>query len=392
MKNKRWLAIAAILLIALNMRAPISTVSPIAETIAENLGLTTGQLAIIGMLPPIVFALFGILASPITRRFSIETIVLLAAATIVLGHLGRAFSHGWGVFLLGSVVVLGGVGVANVVLPALIKRYAPTRIPQLTAITTATFAIGTSIPAWAVYPLATHLGWRFALGIWGITAALSLPAWLYLWSRSRPTVSKPEKTDTRLSYRHTFRSRTAWAIGCIHAVASFELYTVFAWFPLILTEWSGLSPAEASTGLALFAAMGLVVSLLVGAIVPHLREASTFVHVGVGMFVIGLSGLLLAPQRLVFVCLALVGLGPILYQMALTLIGLKTKSSVGAATLSITTQSFGFAVGALGPLSIGLLRDLTGSWMVPLIVLLIVPILASFAAFKLKGLPLFENE
>jgi CP family cyanate transporter-like MFS transporter len=52
------------------------------------------------------------------------------------------------------------------------------------------------------------------------------------------------------------------------------------------------------------------------------------------------------------------------------LIVLRGGSLVNTAGLSTLAQTVGYLVGALGPLAIGALHDLSGSWTPPLLVLL----------------------
>ncbi len=58
------------------------------------------------------------------------------------------------------------------------------------------------------------------------------------------------------------------------------------------------------------------------------------------------------------------------------LLGLRARTHEGAVALSGFVQSVGYGVVALFPLGLGLLHDLTKSWVAPLLVLVVVALVA----------------
>ena len=59
----------------------------------------------------------------------------------------------------------------------------------------------------------------------------------------------------------------------------------------------------------------------------------------------------------------------------MSLLVLRTENSADAAALSGMSQSFGFALAAVGPFLMGRFYDVTGSWMWPLAALSVVCLL-----------------
>src|SRR6187431_223770 len=116
----RTTALLGIVLIALNLRTAVSAISPIVAEISEDIELTTVGVGIIGALPPVFFALAGLIAPPIAHRLGLERSILFAVLAIVLGHLARAFSGSYAALLLGSALALAAMGVANVLLPPVV--------------------------------------------------------------------------------------------------------------------------------------------------------------------------------------------------------------------------------------------------------------------------------
>jgi CP family cyanate transporter-like MFS transporter len=69
---------------------------------------------------------------------------------------------------------------------------------------------------------------------------------------------------------------------------------------------------------------------------------------------------------------ALVGLGPILFPLALVLINLRTRTHASAIALSGFVQSVGYFFGAAGPLAFGILYAVTGGWTASLILMIVL--------------------
>src|SRR6185312_6031326 len=123
----RTVALLGIILVALNLRTAVAAISPIVSEIGTEIPLSAVGLGLLGMLPPVCFALFGILTPLATRRASLELITTLALVGVLVGHLLRATSASFTMLVVGSVVTFAGMSVGNVLLPPLVKRYFPDR-------------------------------------------------------------------------------------------------------------------------------------------------------------------------------------------------------------------------------------------------------------------------
>ena len=101
--------------------------------------------------------------------------------------------------------------------------------------------------------------------------------------------------------------------------------------------------------------------------------------------VLCVAGLLLAPMHGTFLWVALVGLGPSTFPLALTLINLRTRTQAGSSALSGFTQGLGYTVACLGPLLFGVLHDSSHGYTVPFAFLFIavaIVLVASWHACK----------
>lgn len=391
----RTLALLGILVVALSLRTAVAAVSPIVPQISVDIPLSSIVLGIIGMLPPVCFAVFGILTPWLTRRVGLESSMVLALVVMVVGHLLRAAASDVDLLLVGSALAFAGMGIGNVLLPPLVKRYFPDRIGLLTSLYAALLAISTLIPPLVAAPLAATAGWRVSLGLWAVIAFVAALPWLgILFFDRRARVHgavEVEQIPEQLLGR-VWHSRTAWAISVIFAMSSFNAYSMFAWLPQMLFDTMDMQPPLAGSLLSLFAAMGLPAALLVPVIAARIRNAGLLVYAGVVCWLLGDLGLLLIPGTATWLWVAFAGAGPLLFPVALVLINLRTRTHEMAVALSGFVQGVGYTLGALGPLLFGLLHELTGGWTAPLILLLVSAGVAAVAGMALGRPRMIEDD
>jgi len=167
---------------------------------------------------------------------------------------------------------------------------------------------------------------------------------------------------------------------------------MFAWLPEILQGLTSVSPAQSGALLALFAFMGLPAALLVPLLAVRLKNVGGLIVAGVAFYVIGYGGLLLAPDSVPWFWVACVGLGPLLFPLALVLINLRTRTQEGSVALSAFVQGFGYALGALGPLIVGVLHDATDGWTLPLVFLLVTALALTICGIVVARPRFVEDE
>ncbi|MFD1712895.1 MFS transporter [Amnibacterium flavum] len=389
----RLLALAGIILAALGLRTAVAVVSPIADQIAVDIPFGSIGLGLLGMLPPVAFAIFALLTPAIVHRLGLERTMVFAIIASIAGHLLRAVAPEFGTLVAGSIIVLIGTGVGNVLMPPLVRRYFPTRIGLLTTVVTTLMSVSTAVPSLLAAPIASAAGWRLALGVWASIGVTALVPWIALavrQHRSGDDESLGEAEPTLLTSLR--KSPTAWSLAAVMATSSFGAYAAFAWLPQILAERTTLDPVAAGALLSLYGLAGFPASLVVPILAARLRNVGVLIYTGVGFFVAGYLGLLLAPQTATWLWVLLAGLGPMLFPVALALIGLRSRTHSGSVALSGFVQGVGYTIGSLGPLLVGLLHEASGGYTVPLIGMLVLSLPAIIAGFRLRGPRYVEDE
>lgn len=376
------LGVAGILLIAATLRLPVGALSPLFAFIDAEIPLSAGALGVLGMLPPIGFALSGIVAPRAARRLGLERTLLLAIAAMIAGHLLRAVAPGFIVIVIGSLVLLLGAGFGNVLLPAAVKRFTPGSIGPMTAAYATIMAVGSAVPPLLAVPIAAGLDWRFSLGSWAIVVVTAIVPWVLLAvraARERRAVALrvAEGDDTPLGPDpHRFaalaRSATVWGITIPFTISSISAYVTFALLPVIVQEVAGVSAATAGSLLALFAILGMPLAIVAPVLTARLRTPTPILLASMLLFGVGYGGLVLAPELSPVAWVTAIGLGQITFPMCLALFSLRTRSAGMAATVSGFVQTVGYAIAAVSPLAIAALREVTGGWTASIVVLLVI--------------------
>jgi MFS transporter, CP family, cyanate transporter len=361
----RLLALFGMLLVALNVRTAVSSLSPIIPFIRDDFELSTLAVSFLGMLPPLGFALSGLIAPIITRRIGLEAALLTLLATIVVGSLIRAVSGDWSLLSVGTMLALVGMGMGNVLLPVVVRKYFPDRIGSMTALYLVIVSIGAFSPPLIAVPVAEAAGWRVSLGQWALVALIASIPWLFALRQNKveePVVTQALTIPINVRHVKIWKSPTAMAMVVIWAVSSLNGYAIFAWLPQILMDESGSTPAEAGILLALYAAMGIPAALSMPVLAVRFPNQAPLIYLSGILFFVGYGGLIFLPGFWSWAWVLLAGLGPILFPLNLALFNIRTKSQETLLRISGFAQGFGYLAAAMGPLVIGVLHELTGNW------------------------------
>lgn len=363
----RWLVGAAIVLLALNLRVAVASIGVVLESVRDDLGMTATVGGVLTTLPVICFAVFGVGSAGSVRRWGLHRAAALVLVLIVVGLVLRSFVHDGAVFLLCSMIALAGAAVGNVILPPLVKAHFPDRTSLMSALYGAALMGGASIASVTTVPLSDAFGgWRGGIGVWAGLAAIALVPWLLML---RGDVHVAAVEQDRLSVREIARSPLAWAMMLLFASQSAGAYAQFGWFPEMLTD-AGISHGNAGTLLGVISAVGIPVTLGLPWLIARVGDRPYLPWGFAAVTAAGWLGVLLAPAKAPWLWAILLGLGGAAFTWTLTMIARRARTTAGTATLSVTTQGFGYILAGIGPFGVGALHDASGSWTVPLIALI----------------------
>ena len=361
------LLVVATVLVALNLRPGASAVGPVLDEIRTGLGMGGGAAGALTGLPGLCFGVGGALAVRLGRHAGIGGGIALGLLLAALGLLLRPLVGGAAVFLLLSAVALLGMAVGNVLVPAWVKTHRAHEVRLMTVYGTG-LIVGGSLGSLLTAPVAAESGWRWALGVWGLGAAVAVPLWWWLARHERRRPQDLHDVDEPPD-AHVARSPTALAMTLLFGLQSMHAYIQMGWLPQIYRD-AGMSASSAGAMQALLGAVTIVGGLTMPAVINRGRGlAPMMVGLG-GLLVLGYGGLLLAPTTLPWLWAALLGLSGFAFPLVIALITARTRSHTVTARLSGFVQPVGYLLAALGPVVVGALHAATGGWDVVLWVLM----------------------
>lgn len=320
------------------------------------------------MLAPVAFAFFGYFTPHLLRRFGMEVLTVAAMALAVLGQIGRIFTDNTLVFLLLSLAAFAGLGAGNVLMPPLVRAYFPQQIGLMTALYVTAVALGTAIPPFFSVPMADAVSWQFSTALWSVLSMVAVIPWLTTLDGSKASGERgrmQRAAGARPTWIRVWKSPTALGLTVMMGCTSLNTYAAFAWLPALLTE-AGLDRAQAGSLLGLYALVGMPLTLGVPVLAARMRNPFPAVVIFMACYVAGYLGLAAVPGTLSWLWVVLIGLGPGTFPLSLVLINLRTRTQAGSGALSGFTQGIGYALACLGPLVFGILREVSGGWVLPI--------------------------
>ncbi|KUH37155.1 MULTISPECIES: CynX/NimT family MFS transporter [Streptomyces] len=391
-----WLArllVVGLVLAALNLRPAITSLGALLEEVRTGLHMSGSVAGVLTSVPPLCFAVFGLAAPRLARRFGGAAVVCAGMVAIAAGMLVRPFAGGTAGFLAASALALVGIALSNVLMPVIVKRYFPDRVGTMTGLYSMALALGTSLAAAVTVPLTQALGgsWRTGLGVWAILAVLAVLPWTAIARDRRAaartaaeaaatpaTADAPTGDASAATGPRVARSRTAWALACFFGLQATGAYITMGWLPQIFRD-AGVPAGTAGVLLAVTMVMGVPLAFVIPRVAGRMRHQGPIVVVLGLSGLAGYAGLLTAPVAGAWLWAVLLGVSNCAFPLALTMIGMRARTGTGVVRLSAFAQCVGYLISVPGPILVGALYQHSGGWTAPLALMaaLIVPQMAA---------------
>lgn len=372
MSRARILLIVGLIAVAANLRTPFTSLPPLLGVIREHFSLGTTAAGFLTTLPLLAFAAVSPFASAVGRRFGLER-TLLGVLLLIAAGAGLRFMGTVASLYLGTFIIGGGIALGNVLLPSLLKRDFPERIPLLTAVYVLTMGVMAGLGSAIAVPLVDNAGlaWPSALLIIALVPAfLSALIWLpQLGRHSMPVAGAPAPKGASL-----WRSPLAWQVTLFLGCNSILFYITVSWLPAIL-QTAGYSAAAAGSIHGVLQIAAAVPGVILAPVINRMRDLR-LVALGASILTMaGFIGFLMAPSLsyLWTVVYALGGGTTII--LGLAFVSLRVTTVTQAAGLSGMAQSVGYLFAASGPTLAGLMHEALGNWNGVLILCIIISLM-----------------
>lgn len=358
----------SILLIAANLRAPITSLGPVLEQVQQVFSLGPASAGLLNALPLLLFAIASPMAPWLKRRFGLEQALTGALVLIAAGGIIRStgfYSGLWaGTFLIGA-----GIAVANVLIVPLVKRDFHEHAALCIGLYAATMALMAALASGLSAPLSvlSEYSWKVSLGVWFIIAIIAIVFMLPHLKNAH--VRQNEQTPA--SGRSLWGSAIAWQVSLFMALQTTVFYTLIDWYPSMAGA-SGISASESGMHLFVYQAIAVIANLATSFAIKRLKDQRLLGFICSVAILAGVSGLAFAPElSLIWLMFAGAGAGMSMVT-CLTLFGLRVRDHHQAGSLSAMAQCVGYALGSLGPFLSGWIHGITGTWQVSILLLMVI--------------------
>ncbi|WP_433243788.1 CynX/NimT family MFS transporter [Streptosporangium sp. CA-135522] len=359
----RILLIAGFVLASLNLRPALAGVSPVLGEIMADLGLSAAGGGAITTVMVVCLGVLAPLAPPLARRFGLDRTLLAGLLIVAAGVVLRA-SGSVPALYAGAAVAGTAIAIMNVVMPAVVKQHFPSQVGLFTSVYVSGLVLGAAVASGLTVPLehVTGYGWRETTAMAALPAVAAAVLWLPQALRS------PARAGTApRPFRALLRNRVTWFVTAYMGLQSLTFYIMLAWVPTIFRD-AGLPADQAGYMLGLTNLAQMAATLTVPVLAGRARSQVPHVTVATVLTVAGYAGVLLAPATAPWLWMTVLGLGQgASIALALLIIALRAPDPASVTALSAVAQSAGYVLAALGPFLIGLLRQSSGGWTLPLL-------------------------
>jgi cyanate permease len=372
----RWIILALAWLVYFAFGLILSSMPPLVNVIAADLTLTYSEMGIILgsvilMYVPLSVPV-GVSIDRIGQKKMITLGLILISSSAILRSVVFSFET---LFLVVFLFGFGGPTV-SVGLAKVVASYFEGRERGLAS---GIYMTGAAVGSASALALTNSLvlplvgTWRNAFSFYGIIGLLVALGWIILARESSVSLDQMNEQSSIRKMVHTLlRDKDVWIVAIIGSTTFLVFYGFGNWLPSLL-EGKGMSPVDAGY----LASIPTWVGLIGSAIIPGIALAGSrrpiiagsLLIEGISMYFVGItSGSLLLVALVVFGIIS----GAM---MPLMLVIMMDLPEVGAEYTGIASGLFfsiGPSMGFVGPILVGYLTDLTGSFVPALFVLTVV--------------------
>jgi CP family cyanate transporter-like MFS transporter len=377
-----WLLVA-VLVAALNLRLGVASPGPVMETIRADTGMSSGLAGVLITIPFACMSAFAFAGPPLIRRSSPYGVILLALLLIGGGTLARAVAP-TPLLLIAATVPIGmGIALSGVALPVVVRQHFKRHSGAVTAAYVSSFSIGVAVIAATIDPLADAVGgWREAFAISAVPALLAAAVWAAAMRAVRRSdmvlANEPEPTGAALA-RGRLPDRVELTAAASFGLQSMCYAGLVGWIAALYVDagWSERTAGLATASLGLFVIPG---SLLFARLSQG-RDRRPWLAATILVMAVGLFGIALAPEAAPVLWLVAFGGGGGSALALQLVIPIDLRASAdGVARLTAWMLGLGYLLSAISPTLVGVLRDATGGFSVPISCLAVLSLLGILAA------------
>jgi len=235
-------------------------------------------------------------------------------------------------------------------------------------------SLGNTVALFTAVLVANAFGWKAPLTVYGIIAFVFALTWL-IFGRERKERATEAKTEDAapppVSIGAVLRRKTTLLLGLTVAGPFILFMAISSWLPAYYNEVFGMPLSQAGSITGLFPLFGILGCML-GGILPMrtgLRKPFLIIP-GILLGFAALGTFLVNNLSIIYVSIALFGICELIFMPVIFTVCMELPGSTPsvAALVIAAMLAIGNVLGFTGPLIVGFLTDITGSYLPGLVV------------------------
>jgi cyanate permease len=370
--------------------ANLFAIPPMESILTKSLSISHFQAGLLFSGPIIMLAISAIPAGIIADRIGIKKAIGIGCIFLFIGTVLRGAATGYTSLLLFSLIFGLGLGWSFALLPKLARTWSP---PRKTLIVMGIInaggvmcGIGTALAI--TVPIIYRLtnSYQMVFYIWSIPIFIASVLW---WTTIRDTpVRNGEASSVETQYaspRALLKNKALWLLAFLLFLHNFVFYTWSGWLPTYLLG-RGVSVDSAGLMTSIMLWVGVPTVILIpllsfGSKVPR----KFFVWLPSIVFILLTSGILFAPQWLVWVIIGLSGMMNVLRFNTLLVLPVELVPRERAGAASGIAVAIGYVGAVVGPAIGGNILDISGNFQIVFGTLTAISVISLIFAFLIPS-------
>lgn len=352
-QGRTYLYILALFFVSINLRIGITSVSPLLETIRQDLNISNFSVSFLTAIPVFCMGTFALLTGKVIKKYGAEKAIMACLILIGFATCMRAFTSSISTLFASSLFIGIGIALAGPLLSGFIKEKFPTKIGLMIGIYSVGMGTGASLSAGLTIPLQHVLkdDWNMALAFWGVLTIIAIIFWYPVMKRKKNTSTQDKKNNSL-----PLRNKKAWLFTIFFGLQSGIFYSITTWLAPA-NQSMGVSSEQAGTLITVFTVIQMICSFLIPTLADIYKNRALWLLGSICFVLVGLS-LMIYPLTTPWIPSILLGIGlGGVFPLALMLPLYETKTSEDASAWTAMMQSGGYIMGGFIPVLAGIARD-----------------------------------
>ncbi|EOP43256.1 CynX/NimT family MFS transporter [Bacillus cereus] len=357
-QERTYLYILALFFVSINLRIGITSVSPVLETIRQDLNISNFSVSFLTAIPVFCMGTFALLTGKVIKKYGAEKAIMACLILIGFATCMRAFTSSISTLFASSLFIGIGIALAGPLLSGFIKEKFPTKIGLMIGIYSVGMGTGASLSAGLTIPLQHVLkdDWNMALAFWGVLTIIAIIFWYPVMKRKKNTSTQDKKNNSL-----PLRNKKAWLFTIFFGLQSGIFYSITTWLAPA-NQSMGVSGEQAGTLITVFTVVQMICSFLIPTLADIYKNRALWLLGSICFVLVGLS-LMIYPLTTPWIPSILLGIGlGGVFPLALMLPLYETKTSEDASAWTAMMQSGGYIMGGFIPVLAGIARDYFNSY------------------------------